>query len=165
MKRKLLLACIPALVAMAAAQNPSASITPKPISHYMRETGLLYLENTKKMVVLGLKNPDASPLIDPTNQAATVNSYGEVLQMMEDHIRINITSAADKQYLQLLQRTKAAAELSVLGDLSNLYSDCYAQARLTALHGAIGGGNCTERRYEVSAKAVRDEQLRAAQEN
>jgi hypothetical protein len=159
MKRKLLV-CLAAFLATATAQNQSA---PKPISHYMRETGLLYLENTKKMVVLGLKNPDAEQMLD-ADGTSEVNSYGEVLQEMEDHIRINISSASDKQYFRLLQRTKAAAELSVFGDLSNLYIACYVQAHTTSIRGAIVGGNCTEHKYEEVAKEVRDAQLKATQD-
>lgn len=153
-----------ALLATAVAQDQRVNPGPKPISHYMRETGLLYLENAKKMVALGLRNPDANVMIDPTIEASGVNSYGEVLQELEDHIRINVASASDKQYLRLLQRTKAAAEISVFGDLSSLYSDCYTQARFTSLNGSMAKGTCTEGRYEATAKAVRKARLKAAEE-
>jgi hypothetical protein len=159
-----LCACAVTLLAMAVAEDQPVDAGPKPISHYMRETGLLYLENTKKMVALGLRNPDANLMIDPTNEASAVNSYGGVLQEFEDHIRINVTSASDKQYLRLLQRTKAAAEMSMFGDLSGLYTDCYIQARFTSLNGSIAKGPCTERRYEATVKVVRNAQLKAAEE-
>lgn len=145
------------------AQAQVAPRPAKPISHYMREIGLLYLENTKRMVELGLKNQDATPMLDPTNDASDVNSYGEILQEIEDRIRINISSAQDKQYLRLLQRTKAAAELTVLGDVPTLYSECYVQAHFTAIQGVDSGGNCTEGRYEASAKLLREAELKAAQ--
>jgi hypothetical protein len=162
--RLVLLAFTAALLPIIAAQNPPAHTQTKQISHYMREAGLQYLENTKRMVALGLKNPNASLMIDPATEASGVNFYGEILQETEDHIRINVSSAADKQYLRILQRTKAAAELTVFGDLSNLYVDCYAQAHRTAINGSIAGGTCTEHRYEDTAKAVRDAQLKTSEE-
>ena len=100
-----LFACSLVLSVTTIAQTPAA---PKRVSHYMQETGLLYLETTKKMLAAGLENPDAMQMIDPT-QPSEINSYGAVLQEMEDHIQINISSAPDRQFLRLLQRTKATA--------------------------------------------------------
>jgi hypothetical protein len=156
-----LLACSVVLSTVAIAQT---SAVPKRVSHYMQETGLLYLETTKKMMVAGLENPDAMQIIDPT-QPSEVNSYGDALQEMEDHIQINITSATDKQFFRLLQRTKAAAELAVFGDLSTMYADCYTVARETALRGTLGIGNCTEKKYEEAAKVVRAARLQVAHDS
>jgi hypothetical protein len=140
------------------------SAVAKRISHYMQETGLLYLETTKKMMVVGLENPDAMQMIDAT-QPSEVNSYGDALQEMEDHIQINITSATDKQFFRLLQRTKAAAELAVFGDVSTMYADCYTVAHETALRGTLIIGGCTEKKYEVTAKEVRAARLQVAHDN
>src|ERR1700722_20872374 len=83
------------------AQN-STPTSPKRISHYMQETGLLYLETTKQFIASGRENEYPSPMTDPDDKS-DVNHYGEVLQVMEDHIQINITSATDKQFFRLLQ--------------------------------------------------------------
>jgi hypothetical protein len=139
------------------------STAPKGISHYMQETGLLYLETTKKLATAGLENPDAMQMIEPT-QASEVNGYGSVLQEMEDHIQINISSVADKQFFRLLQRTKATAELAVYGDIPT-YADCYATAHEIALRGTLGVRGCTEKQYEDAAKVVRDARLQAAKDS
>jgi hypothetical protein len=130
----------------------------------MQETGLLYLETTKKMMEAGLENPDAMQMIDPM-QPSEVNSYGGVLQEMEDHIQINISSAPDKQFFRLLQRTKATAELALFGDPSMMYADCYTFAHETALRGTLSIGGCTEKKYEETAKTVRAARLQVAYDN
>lgn len=148
---------------MAIAQNSPThpTTTTKRVSHYMQEIGLLYLETTKKLLMGGLENAAATPLMDPT-QPSEVNSYGDVLREMEDHIQVNIASATDKQYFRLLQRTKAAADLAVFGDKSGLYTDCVSLAHLTALQGSMSSGNCTERRYEETLRLVNEALLKAA---
>lgn len=154
--------CAFLLSSVAIAQtSPAHGTAPKRVSHYMQETGLTYLETTKKMVESGLWNPDAMQMIDPTH-LSEVNQYGEELQQLEDRIQINATSATDKQFLRLLQRTKATAELVVFGDPSILYFDCYSFAHETALRGILGVGNCTETKYEADAKLVRDARLQSA---
>src|SRR3984957_13780470 len=96
------LACSLMLSATVLAQNSPAPTSPKRISHYMQETGLLYLQTTKEFIAGGRENEYSSPMSDPDDKS-DVNHYGEVLQVMEDHIQINITSATDKQFFRLLQ--------------------------------------------------------------
>jgi hypothetical protein len=149
---------------LVAQRSPTPTATPKRVSHYMQETGLLYLETTNKMMAAGLENPDAMQMIDPM-EPSEVNSYGGVLQEMEDHIQINISSAPDKQFFRLLQRTKATAELAVFGDRSIMYADCYTVAHETALRGTLSIGGCTEKKYEDTAKVVRAARLQVAYDN
>ncbi len=156
------LACIAMLLGSAFAQTKHAEAPSSTISHYMRETGLLYLQDVEAMVELGLQNPKAELMLDPEHGVSNVNMYGKALQVLEDHIRINITSESDAQYLKLLQRTKAAAELDVIGGLSVFYSDCYAQSRATSLEGRLVRGSCTKRAYELAVKAVDDAGEKAA---
>jgi hypothetical protein len=127
----------------------------------MQETGLLYLETTKKLMSEGLQNADATQMIAPTDPSE-VNQYGEVLQQLEDRIQINISSATDRQYLRLLQRAKATAELVVFGDQSMLYADCYTSAHETAIRGNLTIGTCTEKKYDEIAKVVREARVREA---
>jgi hypothetical protein len=149
---------------LVAQKSPVPAVASKRLSHYMQETGLLYLETTKKMMAAGLENPDAMQMLDPT-EPSEANRYGGVLQEMEDHIQINISSTLDKQFLRLLQRTKATAELAVFGDPSMMYADCYVIAHETALRGTLSIGDCTEKKYEDTAKVVRDARLQKARDD
>jgi hypothetical protein len=142
------------------AQN-STPTSPKRISHYMQETGLLYLETTKQFIASGRENEYPSPMTDPDDKS-DVNHYGEVLQVMEDHIQINITSATDKQFFRLLQRTKAAAELFIFGDPSMMYAACYTAAHQAAIQGTLSIGNCTEKKFKETAGLVSDARLQEA---
>ena len=49
---------------LVAQKSPTPAATRR-LSHYMQETGLLYLETTKKMREAGLENPDAMQMDDP----------------------------------------------------------------------------------------------------
>jgi hypothetical protein len=153
------LVCGLVLSATVLAQN-STPASPKRISHYMQETGLLYLETTKQFIASGRENEYSSPMTDPDDKS-DVNRYGEVLQVMEDHIQINITSATDKQFFHLLQRTKAAAELFIFGDPS-MYVACYTVAHQTAIQGTLSIGNCTEKKFKETSGLVSDARLQEA---
>src|ERR1017187_5186633 len=123
----------------------------KPVSHYMREIGLLYLEDVESMLEqLRKDGPDES----------LSRIHTKSLDGLEDRIEVNISSSVDKQYLELLKRTRSAAERSAIisklagrqktaieamnfGTDWDMYPDCYAQAWSVAKSGTFKAGNCT----------------------
>lgn len=179
----------------ALAQQPMK--TKKPISHYMQEMGLLYLENVDSMLeqarkdnlnesnhkiaaAEAAKRGEESELV-PEHKSALDNSYGKALENLEDHIEINITLAADKQYLKLLERTKLAAEQSAsitelagqfktlgavlsFGEKYDIYPVCQSQAHYVAKSGLFSDGDCTEAKYWATHKAVQEAEGEAARE-
>ena len=162
--KHLALACILILSTTALAQKTYVSNSDSiRISPYIKRTALVYLETTQKMVTQGLENPEAVEMMNPT-QPSEVNHYGETLQDLEARIQTRSTSPVDKQFLRLLQRTKAAAELAVLGDISGIYGDCYSFAHQSALAGIVNNGTCTEIRYKGIARLTRNARLRAERE-
>jgi len=143
----------------------------KPVSHYMREAGLLYLEDVESMLEqLRKDGPDDSLL----------RIHRKSLDGLEDRIEINISSSVDKRYLELLKRTRSAAERSAIistlagrqktaieamnfGTDLDMYPECSAQAWSVAKSGIFNTGNCTEKRSAQKWRAISDEQSKAAE--
>jgi len=162
------------------AKPPVAPATkPLPISHYMQESGLLYLSDVGKMfdkamddhlrLARGEDLPHDNPYGTPDE-----NIYGKALADLENHIEINTTLDGDKQFLELLERTKNYAIISFHEILrtsdpkfksmsphpavAKMYPICDGQAHGFIRAGEFTKGDCSEARFEEADKA--DEELR-----
>lgn len=153
-----------ALSSSTSGQQKSAP-TAKPISHFMREIGLLYLEDVKDM------------LEQPRKEGSESRNYEELLNGFEDRIEINISTANDKRYFELLKRTRAAADHELVlielgghqktaieamefGKNLDMYPECQGQAWATAKSGVLESGNCTQARVDQTWQAILDQQLK-----
>jgi hypothetical protein len=97
MKKMLFVA---AMLFLFSVPNVYAQKEKKEISHYMREIGLLYLENVESYHY----NPAADD--SDINERA----YARTMDGIEERVKINITSEADKQYLELLTMARLTHE-------------------------------------------------------
>jgi hypothetical protein len=157
-------------------QHPPTKSSPdsgtKPVSHYMREVGLLYLEDVESMLAQLRKD-------GPTDDSLS-RIYIRSLDGLEDRIEININSSGDKRYLELLKRTRSAAERSAIistlagrqktaieamdfGTDLDMYPECHAQAWSVAKSGVFKAGNCTEEKLSQKWRVISDEQSKAAE--
>jgi hypothetical protein len=162
------------------AKPPIAQVTkPLPISHYMQESGLLYLNDVGKMIDkamddhLRLARREELPGDNPYGMPDE-NVYGKALTDLENHIEINITLDGDKQFLKLLEQAKNYSitsfhEILRTSDpkfksltphpaVAKMYPTCDGQAHGVIRAGEFTRGDCSEVRFEEADKA--DEQLK-----
>jgi len=156
-------------------QHPATKSSPdsgtSPVSHYMREAALLYLEDVESMLDQLRKDVPAD------NTLSRIHTKS--LDGLEDRIEINITSSGDKRYLELLKRTRLAAQRSaIISELAgrrktaieamefgtdlDMYPECHAQAWSVAKSGVFKAGNCTGERLAQKWRVISDEQSKAA---
>src|ERR1035437_9416011 len=177
--RKTVLGLLIGLGVTAFSQHPpaksGANAAPKPVSHYMRETGLLYLEDVESTLEQSRKDGLEGSTDDSLSQI-----HAKSLDGLENRIEINVSSSGDRQYFELLKRTRLAAQQSA--DISNLaghrrtveeatefgkeldmYPECYAQAMWVAKSGVFKAGKCTEERLVRTWRVVLDEESKAAE--
>jgi hypothetical protein len=137
----------------------------------MREAGLLYLEDVEDMLEQLRKDGSDDSLS---------RTYVKSLDGLEDRIEININTSVDKQYLELLERTRSASETSAVisklaarqktaieamnfGTDLDMYPECHAQAWSVAKSGIFTVGKCTKERLAQKWRAISDGQSRAAE--
>ncbi len=92
---------------------------PQRISHYMRQAGLLYLEETERDHNAEVEY--AGNLINGISDNAAkeaVESEDNLLQMFEDRMNINIQAPSDKDFLAVLKHTSMMGRLAGSGLLS-----------------------------------------------
>ena len=137
----------------------------------MREAGLLYLEDVEDMLEQLRKDGSDDSLS---------RTYVKSLDGLDDRIEININTSVDKQYLELLERTRSASETSAVisklaarqktaieamnfGTDLDMYPECHAQAWSVAKSGIFTVGKCTKERLAQKWRAISDGQSRAAE--
>jgi len=142
------------------------------ISHYMRETGLTYLDYVAKMFERGTRDHIAfmrDPIGSDEPLSVEDNLYGKALASLEDHIQIEISSGADKRFFDLLKDIKSYASISYYEVLRNsdpsyknmpanpnlakLYPICAGQAHGIILSGEFTYGACSKEKLDEAAAA------------
>ena len=92
-------------------QAKVSSYKPLPISQYMREVALDYLEDVQKMhdeAIDGFAEFLMHPLDSEHWHAAGQSPHGKILHTLETHIEINIRTEGDKRFFVFLEHTKVA---------------------------------------------------------
>ena len=149
---------------VAVCQSKTHAAKPQPkISHYMQVVGLDYTERLAEIekregdsldeqVARGIKPPLRLGDLDD-------DSFSK----WEDHIEINVTSAADREYLELLKRTREAMNgyLSLCAGrmrfadkdaLIGFHVWCKTRAYDIAKSGELNTANCTDADFIKSMK-------------
>jgi hypothetical protein len=179
----LTIATVAALVGVALGQQPkSQTKAPLRVSQYMRNAGLLYLDNIDKMFTQAVDDHIAlmggESLPHNPGGMPDDNIYGKALKDLEDHIEVNITSDGDKKFLKLLTGTKNLAVITFLeilrtsdpkykampqnAETSKLYPDCLGQARVIIKSGIFSPGACSDAKWFAASKIDKANQSASA---
>jgi len=117
-----------------------AKLASKPVSRYMRDMGILYLETVEKLT------PECGQNSDCTSR------WESTMESIEDRVNIALNdksqrrSPGDMPYWDLLKNVKYARGFSIYSGKAWLhaYITCYAYAHTVALEGDYfnGDGGC-----------------------
>lgn len=140
------LLCIVSHIVFAQATKPSS----KPISRYMRDAGVLYLETVAQLTLdCGKKS---------TADSDCMSQWESTMDGLEDRINISLNDKSrsrttrDVPFWDLLKSTKYARKMYVIVDKdqqkawSHAYVTCEAHAHTVALEGEYfnGDGGCED---------------------
>jgi hypothetical protein len=145
---------------------------PLPISHYMQEVGLHYLDYVDKMYDQAVQDQivfDRDPLNNESVRPND-NAYGMALTDLENHIEINIKSGGDKRFLALLENTRAYAQIAYFEEqrttdpkyknifppspeIAKMYPVCFMQAHLIIRTAEFNQGDCSIEKADKATKA------------
>jgi hypothetical protein len=143
-----------------------------PISQYMREVALDYLEDVQKMydeALEGFAKFLMHPLDSELWHTPDESPYGKILHTLETHIEINIHTDGDKRFFALLEHTKVAGWASYQDamqgldlqhtpwprhpELSEMYAPCLVRAETIIKTKYFAEGDCTEAKFTKALKA------------
>ena len=131
----------------AAFANPATKPASKPVSRYMRDTGILYLETVEKLT------PDCGRKSSSDDDC--MSRWESIMESIEDRVNIALSDmrhqpSGDTPYWDLLKNVKYARKFYVIADpeqreaWSHAYITCEAHAHTIALEGDYfdGDGGC-----------------------
>jgi hypothetical protein len=127
--------------------NPAGKPASKPVSRYMRDTGILYLETVENLTLdCGQKS---------SSDDDCMSRWESTMESIEDRVNIALSnksqqrSSDDAPYWDLLKNVKYARKFYVIADReqreawSHAYITCDAHAHAIALEGIyFGDGGC-----------------------
>lgn len=129
--------------------KPAAEVTSKPVSRYMRDMGIRYLETVEELSLECGKNS--------TSDDECMSRWESTIAGLEDRINIALSdksrrSSGDVPYWDLLKTVRYARKVYVTVDAdqrktwSHVYVTCEAHAHTIALQGIYfnGDGGCGE---------------------
>jgi hypothetical protein len=154
-------------------QTKAPGDKPLPISQYMREAGLDYLEDVEKMhdeALEGFAKFLMHPLDSELWHTPNESPYGKILHTLETHIEINIRTEGDRRFLTFLEHTKVAGWASYQDamqeldpkhsawprhpELSEMYAPCLVRAETIIKEAKyFAEGECTEAKFTKELKA------------
>jgi hypothetical protein len=147
MKNLFAIAAITLALIGSAFANSATKRASKPVSRYMRDTGILYLETVEQLTLdCGRKS---------SSDDDCMSRWESTMESIEDRVNIALSdmrqrSSGDTPYWDLLKNVKYARTFYVIADReqreawSHAYSTCYAHAHTIALEGIYldGDGGC-----------------------
>jgi hypothetical protein len=166
------IAAMAAMASLSFSQQTKSGLKLLPISQYMRNAGLLYLDDVDKMFTQAVDDHVALmrglELQDNPGGMPDENIYGKALADLEDHMEINIASPSDKKFLKMLLLTKNLAIISFWetlrhsdpdykdmpdnSEVSKLYPACTGQARGIIKTGFFNPGDCSDEKFTAARK-------------